>query len=611
MEVRDGGAKDRRGDSPHRVGEKISLCVMPIAQTTKRYPCHAYGWMIGTMYAMQHNTPFPSTTTTSRAVSRVGTVTIRRGPFSVVVAVRSLIMIMILMVVCHADQQQAPNNNNNKKEPQATATPTLDDPPRRRRFPRFHVLGPVITMTLKDPSASNTNNNNQQAMSSPSVSTATTIPDKKKKKKHQQQQQVSPHRSGYYPPATIPTTSSSSFRASESAPSLVILKTLISSIRPKATWSLEWVPTKEPPEDAFPANTTTTNSQDASQSTKGGNTATPSKSSQPPKQPPAEQPQPQQSQERSRTWMPTLEQVYANLTYDYPSLAYFAPTDVQTTCQFRTRVGDVWFQPRWNLATHETEWDVSVSRGTSFVLTRLGGRRRRRPVGESMDGTGHDSDHEAASVPLPWIPRLSLKSLVGSFTVALPDNKAIHSLRFRPQIDFTSSYADVSCQVHASCGPHPRDDKDNDNDDKNHRPPTQAILNLDYTNPTLTVVHPINEWNTVSPSIAIYTARITYQWHVKLTPDGSSSLTTKIDPLDAITMTWTDPCQLGGGSWVADVRLPIGGSWAAWQSPAAGTHGSSSWDAWPNADSGGGGGLVSALATALTTDIRIRRQFKF
>ena len=559
------------------------------------------------MYAI----PFPSTMN-SRALSRAGTVTNRRGPFSVVVAVRSLmIMMMMMMVVCHANQQ-APTNNN-KKEPQATTTPTLDAPRyHRRRFPRFHVLGPVITMTLKDPSASNTNNNNQQAMSSPSVSTATTIPDKKKKNKHHQQQQVSPHRSGYYPPATIPTTSSSSVRVSDSAPSLVILKTLISSIRPKATWSLEWVPTKQQQqEDAFPANTSTTNSQDASQSssstTKGGTAATPSKSSQPPKQPAEPQPQPK---ERSRTWMPTLEQVYANLTYEYPSLPYFAPTDVQTTCHFRTRVGDLWFQPRWNLATHETEWDVSVSRGTSFVLTRLGGRRR--PWSESVDGTGHDSfDHEASSVPLPWIPRLSLKSLVGSFTVALPDNKALHSIRFRPQIDFTSSYADVSCQVHASCGPHPRDDNDNDD---HHCPPTQAILNLDYTNPTLTVVHPLNAWNTVSPSIAIYTARITYQWHVKLTPDGSSSLTTKIDPLDAITMTWTDPCQLGGGSWVADVRLPIGGSLAAWQSPAAGPHGSSSsssWDAWPTADSGGGGGRVSALATALTADIRIRRQFKF
>jgi hypothetical protein len=101
---------------------------------------------------------------------------------------------------------------------------------------------------------------------------------------------------------------------------------------------------------------------------------------------------------------------------------------------------------------------------------------------------------------------------------------------------------------------------------------TKAILNLQWQNPTLTVVHALDERNTIAPEISLQTAKILYSWNVNL---DSGTIQTKVDPTSAIHVTWTD--QSMSGRWVTDFSLPLKGT------------------------------TVSALAA----NVRVRRQFTF
>ena len=76
----------------------------------------------------------------------------------------------------------------------------------------------------------------------------------------------------------------------------------------------------------------------------------------------------------------------------------------------------------------------------------------------------------------------------------------------------------------------------------------------------------------ISPEISLYNARIVYQWNIAL---NSGSIRTKVDPTDAVYVTWTDKSMTG--KWVTDVRFPLSGTFPA----------------------------------ALDADVRVRRQFMF
>ena len=84
---------------------------------------------------------------------------------------------------------------------------------------------------------------------------------------------------------------------------------------------------------------------------------------------------------------------------------------------------------------------------------------------------------------------------------------------------------------------------------------TKTVLNLEYQNPTLSIVHVLDERHVIQPEISLYDAKIVYRWNVRL---NSGSIQTRVDPTQAVSVTWTD--QTDSGRWVTDFRLPLAGT---------------------------------------------------
>ena len=100
---------------------------------------------------------------------------------------------------------------------------------------------------------------------------------------------------------------------------------------------------------------------------------------------------------------------------------------------------------------------------------------------------------------------------------------------------------------------------------------TNSVVNWNLKEPTLTLVHAIDERNTLSPEISLPTGKITVNWDSQL---DSGSLSCRIDPTEYIQMKWTD--QSMSGKWVVDATLPL-----------------------------------EAAAGPIAADVRVRRQFVF
>ena len=81
---------------------------------------------------------------------------------------------------------------------------------------------------------------------------------------------------------------------------------------------------------------------------------------------------------------------------------------------------------------------------------------------------------------------------------------------------------------------------------------TKSILKWKTKDPTLTLVHAIDERNTLSPEISLPTGKITINWDSQL---DSGSLSCRIDPSEFIQLKWTD--QSMSGKWVVDATLPL------------------------------------------------------
>lgn len=146
-----------------------------------------------------------------------------------------------------------------------------------------------------------------------------------------------------------------------------------------------------------------------------------------------------------------------------------------------------------------------------------------------------------------------LQMVKGCYQATLP-YVSLGAVRVTPAVDLTRGQA--SCLVEATTGTQR----------------TKAVLNLEYDNPTLSVIHTLNERNTIAPEISLNDASILYQWNLAL---DSGSIRTVVNPTSDVRVTWTDRSM--NGKWVTDVRMPLAGT----------------------------------SFSALAADVRVRRQFQF
>jgi len=117
---------------------------------------------------------------------------------------------------------------------------------------------------------------------------------------------------------------------------------------------------------------------------------------------------------------------------------------------------------------------------------------------------------------------------------------------------------------------------------------TAAVLDLNWDRPTLSVVHALDQRNTIQPEISLLDAKIMYNWSVALESGGS--IRTRVDPTEAVQISWID--QGSNGKWVTDFRLPLVSN--------------------SSSDNGKGSGHGKGKGKgALASDIRVRRQFVF
>lgn len=236
-------------------------------------------------------------------------------------------------------------------------------------------------------------------------------------------------------------------------------------------------------------------------------------------------------------WVPKLKQLKARVGYQYSpdiplSVRTTRPSWIEGTAKFATNLGELIVQPSYEFQPQSTTILLEASRGASWALARLGLANRNQIVPH-------------------W------EALRASFVVNLP-YVSLSQLRFTPSMEVGK---DLACQIEAVTGGYGR---------------TRAVLNLEWQTPTLSVIHQLDNRNTIAPTINLYNARIVYQWNCLLGRAGTSSIRTKVDPTSAIDITWTDQSEQGG-SWITDVRLP----------------------------------LEATTLQKLAADVRIRRQFRF
>jgi len=185
-----------------------------------------------------------------------------------------------------------------------------------------------------------------------------------------------------------------------------------------------------------------------------------------------------------------------------------------------------------------------VKRKQAAVAIRVGTRD------DGANGRG-----VSAMVRLTNKGRKLLDYIRGSYKMSFPF-QALSTLTITPAYDFTKAVGyEPSCVMMG----------------KSASGRTAAIVDLNWINPTLTVLHALDERNTISPEINLYDAKIMYNWNVAL---NNGSIRTRVDPTSAIQVTWTD--QSTNGKWVTDFKMPLVGA-----------------------------------PGPLASDIRVRRQFQF
>ena len=220
-------------------------------------------------------------------------------------------------------------------------------------------------------------------------------------------------------------------------------------------------------------------------------------------------------------WLPSLKFVKATATYqhhnsnnDLQQLKHkrLFPSLLGAVAKFSHPAGDLHVQPTYQVSTGLKSLTLQASRGASYLVARFGSRTR-----------------------------YLLNSVRASAVFHLPF-ATVSTVRVTPTLDVTRK--DLSCTLESASSGLAR---------------TKAILRLERENPTLSVIHNLDERNTIAPEICLYNAKIVYQWN-RLLGDGTggSQVCTTVDPARDISVQWIDQ-SAAGGTWVTDLRFPLEG----------------------------------------------------
>ena len=140
-------------------------------------------------------------------------------------------------------------------------------------------------------------------------------------------------------------------------------------------------------------------------------------------------------------------------------------------------------------------------------------------------------------------PSPLLRSLYGSYHLQrLPSFTSIQSLSIHPAYDFCTNTPTCMIKAKSSSGR------------------TTALFDFNWDDPTFAIIHDLDEYNTISPEISLSTSSIIYNWKVQLENQGN--ICTRVDPMSCIDIVWTDPSgggRSGGrdGKWITNIHLPL------------------------------------------------------
>jgi hypothetical protein len=143
-------------------------------------------------------------------------------------------------------------------------------------------------------------------------------------------------------------------------------------------------------------------------------------------------------------WLPSLQSLKANIGYRYEDLKRM-PSFVDTQVEFSNSHGELQLQPTFEFRSKRTNLLVQASRGSSYLLAKFASKGER------------------------W-----LEFVRGNYQVDLP-YASVGGIRITPTFDFRRN--EPSCMLEGVT--------------QSKR--TKAVLNLEYNNPTLTVVHALDE----------------------------------------------------------------------------------------------------------------------
>lgn len=249
-------------------------------------------------------------------------------------------------------------------------------------------------------------------------------------------------------------------------------------------------------------------------------------------------------------WFPGWKSLRTNIGYRYDELRRF-PSFVETELKFRSERlnAELQVKPTVEVKAQRSNLLVHASRGASYVLARF-------VANHNIPKTRDEGWESSGSTLSPKTSGLTF--LKASYRMNFPATSSVSSLRITPAYDLTTQ--EPTCELEGITGGSSR---------------TLAILKLNYHNPTLAVVHALDDRNTISPEIALYNAKIRYSWQVAL-PNGAN-IKARVDPTSAIEVQWTDTSAADGGRWVTDFRIPLEGT----------------------------------TLQALASDVKVRRQFNF